>query len=148
MISSVERNPVATTASRNTTTGKSYEDVVEELLTEHTDHKVQAQVNIGAKRNGGRHYVDILLNEQHLISLKYQRVQGTAEEKIPFEVMKLQHAVNDHGYKDAVIVIAGPDKAWKWKEYYLSDEFQTDMKRIYPDVRIISHEQFVEEFMV
>jgi hypothetical protein len=138
---------MATTASRDTTTGKSYEDVVEELLLEHTNHKVESQVNIGTKRNGGRHYVDILLNEIELVSLKYQRVQGTAEEKIPFEVMKLQHAVNDHGYKSAVIVLAGPDKAWKWKEYYLSDEFQTDMKRIYPDVRIISHEQFVGEYL-
>ena len=138
---------MATTASRNTTTGKSYEDVVEELLLEHTENKVESQVNGGAKRNGGKHYVDILLNGDELVSLKYQRVQGTAEEKIPFEVMKLQHAVDDHGYKSAVIVIAGPDKAWKWKEYYLGNEFQTDMKRIYPDVRIISHQQFVEEYL-
>ena len=138
---------MATTASRDTTTGKSYEDVVEDLLLEHTNHKVESQVNIGTKRNGGRHYVDILLNEIELVSLKFQRVQGSAEEKIPFEFMKLQHAVNDHGYKSAVIVLAGPDKAWKWKEYYLSDEFQTDMMRIYPDVRIISHEQFVEEYL-
>jgi hypothetical protein len=138
---------MATTASRDTTTGKSYEDVVEDLLLEHTNHKVESQVNIGTKRNGGRHYVDILLNEIELVSLKFQRVQGSAEEKIPFEFMKLQHAVNDHGYKSAVIVLAGPDKAWKWKEYYLSDEFQTDMMRIYPDVRIISHEQFVGEYL-
>ena len=138
---------MATTASRDTTTGKSYEDVVEELLLEHTENKVESQVNVGAKRNGGKHYVDILLNGDELVSLKYQRVQGTAEEKIPFEVMKLQHAVDDHGYKSAVIVIAGPDKAWKWKEYYLGNEFQTDMKRIYPDVRIISHQQFVEEYL-
>lgn len=138
---------MATTSSRDTTTGKSYEDVVEELLIEHTDFKVQSQVNIGEKRNGGRHYVDILLNEKQLISLKYQRVPGTAEEKVPFEVMKLQHAVDDHGFHSAVIVLAGPDKAWKWKDYYLSDEFQTSMKQIYPDVRIISHQQFVEEFL-
>ncbi len=138
---------MATNASRDTTTGNDYEDVVEELLLEHTDHKVESQVNVGAKRNGGRHYVDILLNGDELVSLKYQRVQGTAEEKIPFEVMKLQHAVIDHGFKSAVIVLAGPDKAWKWKEYYLSEEFQTDMKRIYPDVRIISHEQFVEQYL-
>lgn len=138
---------MATNASRDTTTGNDYEDVVEELLLEHTNHKVESQVNVGAKRNGGRHYVDILLNGDELVSLKYQRVQGTAEEKIPFEVMKLQHAVIDHGFKSAVIVLAGPDKAWKWKEYYLSEEFQTDMKRIYPDVRIISHEQFVEQYL-
>lgn len=138
---------MATTASRDTTTGKSYEDAVEELLIEYSDHTVKSQVNVGAKRNGGKHYVDILLNQEVLLSLKFQRVQGTAEEKIPFEVMKLQHAVDDHGYKSAIIVLAGPDKAWKWKDYYLSNEFQSDMKKIYPDVRIISHEQFLEEFL-
>jgi hypothetical protein len=139
---------MATNASRDTTTGKSYEDVIEELLIEHTDHKVESQVNIGSKRNGGKHYIDILLNGIILLSLKFQRVQGTAEEKIPFEIMKLQHAVDDHGYKFAVLVLAGPDKAWKWKDYYLSEEFQSNMKKIYPDVRIISHEQFIEEFMI
>ena len=139
---------MATNASRDTTTGKSYEDVIEELLIEHTDHKVESQVNIGSKRNGGKHYIDILLNGIILLSLKFQRVQGTAEEKVPFEIMKLQHAVDDHGYKSAVLVLAGPDKAWKWKDYYLSEEFQSNMKKIYPDVRIISHEQFIKEFMI
>ena len=25
---------------------------------------------------------------------------------------------DDYGYKSATIVVAGPDKAWKWKDYY------------------------------
>ena len=99
------------------------------------------------KRNGGKHKLDILLNGDELISLKYQRVQGTAEEKIPFEFMKLQHAIDDYGYKSATIVVAGPDKAWKWKDYYLSDDFCAKMKSIYPDVRIINHDQFVQEYL-
>lgn len=139
---------MSTTASRDTTTGKSYETVVKELLVEHTNHDVKSQVNVGKKRNGGRHYIDILLNENILLSLKFQRVQGTAEEKVPFEIMKLQHTVDDYNYKSAILILAGPDAAWKWKDYYLSDEFQNDMKKIYPNVRIISHEQFIEEFVV
>ena len=138
---------MVTTASRDTTTGTSYEKEVNYLLEQFSNHKVQTQVNVGSKRNGGRHYVDVLLNNTELLSLKYQRVQGTAEEKIPFEVMKLQHAVVDHGYKSATIVLAGPDKAWKWKNYYLGEDFQRDMKKIYPDVNIISHEQFIEEYL-
>jgi len=102
---------------------------------------------VGKKRNGGKHYCDIVINSDELISLKYQRVQGTAEEKIPFEFMKLQHAIDDHGYKSATIVIAGPDKAWKWKDYYLSEDFCAKMKSIYPDVRIINHDQFVQEYL-
>jgi hypothetical protein len=105
-------------------------------------------VNIGEKRNGGKHYIDILLNGKELISLKYQKVQGTAEEKIPFEFMKLQDAIDDHKYQSATIVLAGPDEAWKWKDYYLSDTFCDKMKKIYPDVRIISHNQFVKEYLI
>lgn len=138
---------MATTASRNTTTGTTYEKEIENLLEQFTDCQFETQVNIGTKRNGGKHYIDILLQCKTLLSLKYQRVQGTAEEKVPFEVMKLQHAVDDHEYECAIIVLAGPDSAWKWKKYYLGEEFQHSMKQIYPDVRIISHEQFVEEFL-
>ena len=138
---------MTTTASRNTTTGTTYEAEVENLLEEFSDHQWASQVNVGAKRNGGKHYCDIVLNDEELISLKYQRVQGTAEEKIPFEFMKLQHAIDDHGYKSATIVLAGPDKAWKWKDYYLSEEFRAKMSSIYPDVRIISHTQFTQEYL-
>jgi len=133
--------------SRDTTTGTNYETEVENLLESYSDHSVRSQVMVGKKRNGGKHYVDILLNDNELISLKYQRVQGTAEEKIPFEFMKLQHAIDDHGYKSATIVLAGPDKAWKWKDYYLSEEFRAKMSSIYPNVRIITHEQFVSEYL-
>jgi|TARA_B100000035_G_C20582392_1_gene371673 hypothetical protein len=138
---------MATNASRDTTTGTNYETEVENLLEEFSDHKVESQVMVGAKRNGGKHYCDIVINDDELISLKYQRVQGTAEEKIPFEFMKLQHAIDDHGYKSATIVVAGPDKAWKWKDYYLSDDFRAKMMSIYPDVRIINHDQFVQEYL-
>ena len=133
--------------TRDTTTGTNYETEVENLLEDYSDHTVESQVMVGTKRNGGKHYCDIVLNEDELISLKYQRVQGTAEEKIPFEFMKLQHAIDDHGYKSATIVVAGPDKAWKWKDYYLSDEFRGKMSSIYPNVRIINHEQFVSEYL-
>ena len=133
--------------TRDTTTGTNYETEVENLLEDYSEHTVESQVMVGVKRNGGRHYCDIVLNGDELISLKYQRVQGTAEEKIPFEFMKLQHAIDDHGYKSATIVLAGPDKAWKWKDYYLSEEFRAKMGSIYPGVRIITHEQFVSEYL-
>lgn len=133
--------------TRDTTTGTNYETEVENLLEDYSEHTVESQVMVGVKRNGGRHYCDIVLNGDELISLKYQRVQGTAEEKIPFEFMKLQHAIDDHGYKSATIVVAGPDKAWKWKDYYLSEEFRAKMGSIYPGVRIITHEQFVSEYL-
>ena len=125
---------------RNTKTGINYEEEVRRLLENYSNHKVAKTTNkrgvyVGKKRNGGKHYVDILLNGNTLLSLKYQRVQGTAEEKVPFEVMKLHHACLDHGYDSAILVLAGPDKAWKWKDYYLGEQFQNDMKQIYHTAR-------------
>ena len=133
---------------KNTTTGKDFETRIEELLEDFSDHSFERQVNIGVKRNGGKHILDVLLNGEELISLKYQQVYGTAEEKIPFEFMKLQHAVDDYGYKSATIVIAGPDSAWKWKDYYLSNEFSSQMKQIYPDVNIIELKDFMKQYLI
>jgi len=154
---------MSTTASRDTTTGTTYEKEISSLLEKFTNIDFHSQVVIGQKRNEGEHVVDLLFDGKvkyikgrkrpislHeggvLVSLKYQGVDGTAEEKIPFEFMKLHHACLDYGYKSAIIVLAG-NSGWKWKDYYLSEQFQNDMKQIYPTVRIISHEQFVEEFL-
>jgi hypothetical protein len=155
---------MTTHASRNTTTGTTYEKEFAALLEQYTNIVFDSQVIVGQKRNGGEHVVDLLINGEvkynkgfkrpislHrggvLVSLKYQNVGGTAEEKIPFEFMKLHHTCIDFGYESAILVLAGPDKAWKWKKYYLSEQFRNDMKQIYPTVCIISHEQFAEEFL-
>lgn len=130
--------------TRDTSTGTSYEKRIEALLTEsNIEHKAQAF--IGVKRNQKRHKVDLII-ENTLVSLKHQQVGGTAEEKVPFEVMKLQHAVNDYGYDNAIIVLSG-DTGWTWKDYFLSDEFKQQMAAIYPDVTIMSHEQFCEIYL-
>lgn len=154
---------MSTTASRDTTTGTTYEQEIANLLSQFTEIKFYSQVNIGKKRNGGEHIVDLLFGGEiqyikhrkrpvslhkggTLVSLKYQGVNGSAEEKMNFEFMKLHHACVDYGYKSAIIVLAG-NTGWKWKEYFLSEEYSSDMKQIYPAVSIISHEQFVEEFL-
>lgn len=125
---------------RDTTTGTNYEKRMEVLLAE-TNITYQSQKVIGKKRNGGNHRVDLIIDGDILVSLKHQEVSGTAEEKVPFEFMKLQHAVDDYNYKHALIVLSG-DKGWTWKNYYLSQEFKSSMKTLYPDVDITSHEEF------
>lgn len=130
--------------TRDTSTGTSYEKQIESMLTE-SNTEFQSQVFIGQKRNEKRHKVDLII-ENTLVSLKHQQVAGTAEEKVPFEVMKLQHAVNDYGYDNAIIVLSG-DTGWTWKEYFLSGEFKQQMAAIYPDVTIMSHEQFCEIYL-
>lgn len=149
--------------SRNTTTGITYEKQISYLLEEFTDINFQTQVVVGKKRNGGDHVVDLLFDgttytvkgrkrpiSLHeggvLVSLKFQSVNGSVEERVLFECMKLHHACLDYGYESAIIIIGG-NTGWKWKDYYLGEEFQHDMKQIYPTVRIISHEQFIQEFL-
>lgn len=126
--------------ARDTSTGTNYEKRID-LLLEENNVQYQSQVTIGTKRNGGRHRVDLIIGET-LVSLKHQEVGGTAEEKVPFEFMKLQHAVEDYNYDNAIIVLSG-NTGWTWKEYYLSNEFKQSMKILYPDVMIISHEDFI-----
>lgn len=129
--------------TRDTTTGTTYEKQIYSLFEQH-NHSFQRQVKIGKKRNGKRHIVDMIINRT-LISLKNQTVAGTAEEKVPFECMKLQHAIDDYGYEGAIIVLHG-DSGWTWKEYYLSEEFRKGMSILYPNVKIMSHEQFIQEY--
>lgn len=130
---------------RDTSTGTKYEHRMQILL-EERNVSFQAQKVIGKKRNGGNHRVDLILDDEILVSLKHQEVAGTAEEKVPFEFMKLQHAVDDYNYKQAFIVLSG-DKGWTWKDYYLSDEFQAQMRILYPDVTIMSHEVFCDYYL-
>jgi len=127
---------------RDTSTGTKYEKRMEVLL-EENDISFKSQTVIGKKRNGGNHRVDLIIDNEILVSLKHQEVAGTAEEKVPFEFMKLQHAVEDYNYKHAIIVLSG-DKGWTWKNYYLSEDFRNQMNILYPDVEIMSHDEFCD----
>lgn len=147
-------------ASRDTSTGKVNEADIEQFLIENSNYAVYPQVEVGTQFNTGKkHIVDMLLGgkaykktkkakrwiSEHiggiLISLKYQAVEGTAEEKIPFEFLKLQNAIDKYGYESAIIVLCG-DKGWTMKKTYLKDEFISKMKLICPNVIITDEENF------
>ena len=155
---------MATHASRDTTTGKVNENKIEDFLIEHYDGDVHSQVEVGLQFDTKKkHILDILLDGEvllkkrrktpislhkggTLISLKYQKVEGTAEEKIPFECYKLQDAIDRYGYKSAIIVLCGND-GWTLKEYYLSDKFTDILKLTAKDVTIMTEEKFLEEYV-
>lgn len=153
---------MATHASRNTTTGTKYEQIISTFLAETKIKNFHEQVIVGEKRNGGIHVVDILLGGEvkyypkkkrpvslhrggTLVSLKNQNVTGTAEEKIPFECIKLQDAINDYGYDCGFIVLNG--SGWSWKNEYLSDRFLKRIKLMCPDVILMSHDNFIKLYM-
>ena len=147
-------------APRDTSTGKVNEADIEQFLIENSNDSVYPQAVVGTQFDTGKkHIVDVLLGggaykktkkakrwiSEHiggiLISLKYQGVEGTAEEKIPFEFIKLQNAIDKYGYKSAIIVLCG-DGGWTLKKTYLKDEFISNMKLICPNVTITDEENF------
>ena len=149
---------------RNTTTGKKKEHELEVFLKENYSDNVYPQVYVGKQFTTNKdHIVDILIGgdaykktkkakrwiSKHkggkLVSLKYQKVEGTAEEKIPFECLKLQNAINSYGYESAIIVLCG-NNGWTLKEYYLSDECKNKLKSIAKDVIIMTKEQFLKYY--
>ena len=151
---------------RDTSTGKVNEADIEQFLIENCEGNVYPQAEVGTQFDTGKkHIVDILLGgkaykktkkakrwiSEHiggiLLSLKYQKVEGTSEEKIPFEFMKLQNAINKYGYKKALIVLCGDD-GWTLKKTYLKEEFISQMKVICPDVSITDEENFRAELTV
>lgn len=93
--------------SRKTATGKTFESIIADALMR-SPYRARAQVNIGRHPWNSAHFVDFLLYESSiLVSLKYQGVAGTADEKIPLEAIALVHALKRNDYKRAYIVLAG-----------------------------------------
>lgn len=129
----------------NTTTGAVLEQMVLPAL-QRGGYIFQTQVNVGQRLGGGKHYVDVVAYDADgnamLISLKWQQVGGTAEQKVPFEVMCLTHSVmdSDNNYDKAYIVLGG--NGWKLKDFYVAGGLNPYLK--YPDtVRLVLLEDFI-----
>ncbi len=92
---------------------------------------MRKQQIVGSKPGGGRHKADIVgmrpNGSQFLVSLKWQQTTGSAEEKIPFEVIKLLHALRENPsvFDKAYIVVGGDGFTAGLVEFYLSDEFRS-----------------------
>ena len=86
--------------ARDTRTGEVLERMVLPAL-ESGGYDYRTGVNIGRRLGLGRHIVDVLAErdgEHYLVSLKWQQVSGTAEQKIPFEVISWCEGMADGGY--------------------------------------------------
>lgn len=82
------------------------------------------QVVIGNKPNGRKHKVDAVVTAPDgrgiLLSMKWQETGGTAEEKIPYELMLLHDAIHKSGGKyDKAYLVLGGDTGWTLKKFYL-----------------------------
>lgn len=139
----VERN--SHMSPRNTTTGAVLERMVLPALS-HGGYKCQMHVHIGQRLGGGKHIVDVLAEDQDgrtfLISLKWQQVSGTAEQKVPFEAICLADAVmsSQGKYHKAYLVLGGG--GWRLRDFFVGGGLRKHL-RCSNLVNIVSLESFV-----
>ncbi len=134
---------------RDTTSGGVLENTVLPALKKYYKYDkqiVRPQLSFG----GPRHRIDVLLEDpdkadkQILISLKWQGTSGTAEEKVPYEMIKLVHAIDEGEgkYERAYIIIAGPGFTPKLRDYYFSGQLKKYIVG-YEKLKIISLDEFI-----
>jgi len=128
--SPLETSPSSDSLARNTTTGKEFEAFVKKAL-EELDYQVTEQVQVGTRPNGGRHMIDLVVqrdNKSYLISLKWQQSSGTAEQKVPYELICLSEALKQsRGAHTAAYLVLGGE-GWTLKKFYLSGGLKRHLK--------------------
>lgn len=100
-------------------------------------------MRVGTRCGGGVHKVDAVARkgpEQILVSLKWQQVGGTAEQKVPFEVMCLADAVRNDLAQRAYLVLGG--EGWTLRDYYTSGTLGEHLK-FAGLVRVVTLEAFI-----
>src|SRR5713101_6923991 len=104
---------------RNTTTGSVLEAMVLPAL-KRGGYSYQTQQKIGERFGGGAHVVDVIAEKaglKYLVSMKWQQVSGTAEQKVPFEVICLAESVLSGAFSKAYLVRGG--EGWKLRSFYI-----------------------------
>ena len=127
---------------RNTTTGSVLEQMVLPAL-KRGGYEYRAQVKIGTRLGGGRHFVDAIAEkagQTWLISMKWQQVGGTAEQKVPFEVICLAEALSDGTYGGAYLVLGGT--GWTLRDFYVGGGLKKHLANA-DKVQIVTLEDFV-----
>lgn len=106
---------------RDTGTGAVLEQMVLPALKK-GGYACDMQVVIGRRLGGARHKVDVVARDAHgrtcLVSLKWQQTSGTAEQKVPYEVICLAEAILDdqRGQTKAYLVLGGD--GWSLRDFY------------------------------
>ena len=103
---------------RDTGTGWVLEQMVLPAL-KRGGYSYAKQVKVGDRLGHGRHVVDAVAEKdgaKFLISVKWQQVSGTAEQKVPFEVICLAEAMTSGEFAKAYLVLGG--EGWKLRDFY------------------------------
>jgi len=127
---------------RDTRTGGVLEAMILPAL-ERGGYAHRAQIVIGARIGGRPHKVDAVASKGDrsvLVSLKWQQVGGTAEQKVPFEVICLTEAVRGGGYDAAYLVLGGD--GWTLREFYTGDGLNEHLRHA-ERVEVLTLERFI-----
>lgn len=131
---------------RNTTTGRVLEEMILPAL-RRGGYEVRTQVNVGVRLGGGKHLVDAVAQAPGepgiLVSLKWQQVSGTAEQKVPFEAICLADAILASGrgrFEKAYLVLGGD--GWKLRDFFVGGGLDAHLRHG-GVVRILTLEQFI-----
>ena len=106
---------------RNTRTGSVLELMVLPAL-DQGGYSYETQVNLGQRLGLGRHMVDAVVEKgghKFLLSVKWQQVSGTAEQKVPFEIICLVEAMELLGHFQKAYVVLGGE-GWTLRDFYTS----------------------------
>src|SRR5467141_627505 len=127
---------------RNTTTGSVLEQMVLPAL-KRGGYEYRTQVKIGARLGGGRHFVDAIAEKAGriwLVSMKWQQVGGTAEQKVPFEVICLAEEVRSGIFQKAYLVLGGD--GWSLRDFYTGGGLKKHLTNA-DKVQVLTLERFV-----
>jgi hypothetical protein len=127
---------------RDTTTGGVLEAMILPAL-ERGGYSYKVQQRIGQRFGGGVHIVDAIAEKdqaRYLISVKWQQVSGTAEQKVPFEVICLADTALAGQFTKAYLVLGG--EGWKLRNFYIGGGLKSHL--VHADkVDIMTLEAFV-----
>jgi PD-(D/E)XK nuclease superfamily domain len=129
-------------APRDTRTGGVLEAMILPAL-KRGGYDYLVQQAIGERLGGGRHVVDAIAEkagQRYLVSLKWQQVSGTAEQKVPFEVICLAEAVRTGDFAKAYLVLGG--EGWKLRKFYTGGGLKTHLTSA-DQVDILTLESFI-----
>src|SRR4051794_35767431 len=107
--------------ARNTRTGGVLEAMILPALKQ-GGYAYKSQVNVGKRLGLGKHMVDAVAEKDGksvLVSMKWQQVSGTAEQKVPYEIICLLEALESGTYTKAYLVLGG--EGWKLRTLFVGE---------------------------
>jgi len=130
---------------RDTSTGKVLENMIMPALVRGR-YSYKTQTPIGKRLGGRTQVVDILVaspsGEVIPVSTKWQQTSGTAEQKVPFEIMCLADAIHRSNGKLARAYLVLGGAGWTLRDFYTSGEVHNYLRNC-ESVSVVTLETFV-----